>query len=154
MAFQTYSIALDSATQLKDAGAVTSTAAAQVNSSAAVADLGGGYAEFDVVIDWTACEIDSGNEKYEICIEGCAAAGFGSGVYRLANLTLGHSSVNGNATSSPPSGRMVIHANNVAITSATDGNSASALRYVRARHVIAGTISTGINYQAFLTARQ
>jgi hypothetical protein len=154
MAFQTYSIALDSATQLKDAGAVTATGAANVGGSAAVADLGGGYAEFDVVIDWTACEVDTGNEKYEIVIEGCAAVGFGSGVYRLANLTLGDSSVSGNATDTPASGRMVIHANNVAITSATDGNSTSPLRYVRARHVIAGTIATGINYTAFLTARQ
>lgn len=153
MAFQTYSVALDSATQLKDAGAVTSTGAANVGGSAAVADLGGGYAEFDVVVDWSACEVDTGNEKYEIVIEGSTTTAFSS-AYRLANLTLGDSSVSGNATDTPPSGRMVIHANNVAITSATDGNSASALRYVRARHVIAGTIATGINYQAWLVAKQ
>jgi hypothetical protein len=154
MAFQTYSIALDSATQLKQAGAVTADGAGQVGGSDAVADLGGGYAEFDVVIDWTACEVASGDEKYDIRIEGCAASTFASGVYVLSRIILGDSSVTNNATDTPPSGRMVIHANNAAITSATDGNSMSALRYVRVYHDVAGAIATGLNYTAFLTARQ
>lgn len=154
MAFQTYSVALDSATQLKDVGLVAATAAATVGGSAAVADLGGGYAEFDVVVDWSACEVASGDERFDIVIEGCALSTFGSGVYRLATLTLGDSSVSGNATDTPPQGRMVIHANNVAITSASDGNSASALRFVRARTIVAGSIATGINYQAWLVAKQ
>lgn len=153
MAFQTYSIALDSATQLKDVGLVAATAAATVGGSAAVADLGGGYAEFDVVVDWSACEVASGDERYDVVIEGSTTTAF-SAAYRLATLTLGDSSVSGNATDTPPSGRMVIHANNVAITSASDGNSASALRFVRARTIVAGSISTGINYQAWLVAKQ
>lgn len=154
MAFQTYSVALDSATQLKDAGLVAADTAGAVGGSAAFADLGGGYAEFDVVIDWSACEVASGDEKYDLRIEGCASSGFASNVYVLTRLILGDSSVTNNATDTPPAGRMVIHANNVAITSASDGNSTSALRYVRVYADVAGTIATGLNYQAWLTAKQ
>ena len=154
MAFQTYSVALDQATKLKDASLVGTDGAGIVDSASAVADLGGGYAEFDVVIDWSACEVASGDERYDIRIEGCASAAFGSGVYVLTRLILGDSSVTGNATDTPPAGRMVIHANNVALTSATDGNSASALRYVRVYHDVSGAIASGLNYQAWLVAKQ
>lgn len=154
MAFQTYSVALDQATKLKDASLVATDGAGIVDSAAAFADLGGGYAEFDVVIDWSACEVASGDEKYELRVEGCASSGFASNVYVLTRLILGDSSVTNNATDTPPSGRMVIHANNVAITSASDGNSTSALRYVRIYHDVSGTIATGLNYQAWLTAKQ
>lgn len=155
MAFQTYSVALDSATQLKDAGLLGDVdAVGTVGGAAAVADLGGGYAEFDVVIDWSACEVATGNEIYDLRIEGCAVPGFGSGVYVLGSIRLGDSTVTGNATDTPPAGRMVIHCNNVAITSATDGNSTSALRYVRVNGITGGTIATGLNYQAWLVAKQ
>jgi hypothetical protein len=154
MAFQTYSVALDSATQLKDAGLLGDVdAVGTVGGTAAFADLGGGYAEFDVVIDWTACEVATGNELYDLRIEGSTTSAF-STVYVLGSIRLGDSSVTGNATDTPPAGRMVIHCNNAAITSATDGNSASSMRYVRVNGVTGGTIATGINYQAWLTAKQ
>lgn len=153
MALQPYSIALDTATQLKDAGLVAATTAGQVGGSAAVADLGGGYAEFDVVIDWTACEVASGDEKYDLVIEGSTSTAF-STAYVLGRLILGDSSVTNHQVDTPPSGRMVIHCNNGAITSATDGNSVSPMRYVRVNARVAGTVATGLNYTAFLTAKQ
>jgi hypothetical protein len=153
MALQPYSIALDTATQLKDAGLVAATATGTVGGSAAVADLGGGYAEFYVVIDWTACEVASGDEKYDLVIEGAPTSAF-SVAYVLGRLILGDSSVTNHQVDTSPSGRMVIHCNNGAITSATDGNSVSPMRFVRVNARVAGTVATGLNYTAWLTAKQ
>jgi len=152
MALQPYSVALDTTTQLKDAGLVAATTAGQVGASAAWADLGGGYAEFDVVIDWTACEAD-GTEKYDLCIEGATTNAF-STAYVLGRLILGDSSTTNQPVDTPPSGRMILHCNNGALTSATDGNSVTTMRYVRVNARVSGSPSTGLNYTAWLTARQ
>ena len=152
MAFQTYSVALDQATKLKDSSAVTTDGQGVVDSASAFADLGGGYAEFDVVIDWSARDVADGNELYDLRVEGSTTSAF-STTYVLGSIRLGHSSVTFNGVSTPPSGRMVIHCNNVALTSATDGNSSSAMRYVRVYHDVSGT-SPSITYQAWLTAKQ
>lgn len=155
MAFQAQNFTLDTATQLKDAGLVAATAAGTVGGSAAFVNFGAAnaYARFAVVVDWTACEVASGDENYQLCLEGATADTFGT-AYRLATRGLGDSTVNGQPVDTPPSGRVVIFADNVAMTSATDGNSVIACQFVRIRVVISGTVATGLNYTAWLVPLQ
>ena len=150
MGFQGYNLTLDSATQLKDAGAITSSAAGTVSSAAAYVDLGAAnaYAKFAVVVDWTACEVAMGDEVYDIQVQGSTATSF-STKYVLASKKLGDSSVNGQPVDTPASGRMVIFCDNVACTSASDPNSLIATQYIRVYATIAGSIATGINYTAW-----
>ncbi len=151
MAHQAHSFTLDAATQLKDAGLVASDAAGTVGGSAAVVDLGAAntYCRFAVVIDWTACEVASGDEVYAVRIQGSTSSAF-SAVYTLAERRFGDSSVSFNATDTPPTGRAVIYGDNVAITSASDGNSIESLRYIRLFTDVGGTIATGMNFSAYL----
>lgn len=151
MAFQTHNFTLDGGTQLKDAGLVAATAAGTVSGSAAYVDLGAAnaYARFAVVVDWTACEVASGDELYNMCVEGGTSSAF-STVYRLSQRLLGDSTVNGQPVDTAASGRIVMFCDNVATTSATDPGSQIACQYVRIRAVISGTIATGINYTAYL----
>jgi len=155
MAFQPHNITLDGATQLKDAGLVAADAAATVGGSAAVIDLGAAnaYARFAVVIDWTACEVASSDEVYAVRIQGSVASSF-TNAYTLAERRFGDSNVSFNATDTPPSGRCVIYGDNVAHTSATDGNSVEALRYIRLYTDVTGTIATGMNFTAWLVPIQ
>ncbi len=83
-----------------------------------------------MVIDWTACEVATGDEVYDIQVYGCAATNFTTD-YILTSRKFGDSSVTSQGVDTPPSGRAVLFADNVAHTSATDGNSVEALRYVR-----------------------
>lgn len=155
MAFQPHNITLDGALQLKDAGLVAADAAATVGGSAAVIDLGAAnaYSRFAVVIDWTACEVASGDEVYAVRIQGSVATSF-TNAYTLAERRFGDSSVSFNATDTPPSGRCVLYGDNVAHTSATDGNSVEALRYIRLYTDVSGTIATGMNFSAWLVPIQ
>jgi hypothetical protein len=155
MAHQNFQYTLDESLCLKDAGLVASSAAATVDSAAVYIDLGAAnaYAEFDVVIDWTACEVASGNEVYTVQIEGATATAF-STVYRLITRAFGDSSVNGQPVDTTPSGRVVISCNNVAHTSATDPESTIACRYVRLYTTVSGTVATGFNYTAYLVPRK
>lgn len=155
MAHQAHNFTLDTATQLKDAGLVAATTAGQVGGAAAYFDVGAAnsYARFAIVIDWTACEVATGDESYAINVEGAEATAF-STAYRLASRIFGDSSVNGQPVDTPPSGRVVLFGDNVAITSATDGNSIICARYVRVRCVVAGTVATGFNYTAWLVPLQ
>ena len=151
MVFQTHNFTLDSAIQLKDAGLVAASAAATVSSAAAYADFGAAnaYARFAIVIDWTACEVDSGNEVYTIQVEGSTATSF-STKYRLATRQFGDSSVNAQPVDTTSSGRAVIFADNVACTSASDPGSEIACQYVRIYCTVGGTVATGFNYTAWL----
>jgi hypothetical protein len=160
MAHQAHNFPLVSELRLKDAGAVASSAAGTVGGQAAVVDLqqqapgfagnapAASFARFAVVVDWTACEVDSSNELYRLTIEGSDSPTFASGVYTVAERRFGHSSVTGNATSTPPSGRLALYADNVACTSATDGSAVRALRYVRCFLTVTGTAASGFNYFA------
>lgn len=150
MVFQTHNFTLDSATQLKDAGLVAADAAGQVSSAAAYVDLGAAnaYSKFAVVIDWTACEVASGDEAYDIQVQGSTATSF-STKYILASKKLGDSTVTLQPVDTPPSGRIVIFGDNVACTSATDPGSEIACQYIRVYADVAGTIATGINYTAW-----
>ena len=150
MAFQAYNFTLDTATQLKDAGLVAADAAGTVSSAAAYVDLGAAnaYAKFAVVIDWTACEVASGDEVYDLQVQGSTASSF-STKYILASKKLGDSSVTGQPVDTAASGRIVIFGDNVVHPHATDATQQLATQYIRVYADVGGTIATGINYTAW-----
>lgn len=134
----------DSLLEMKDAGLVASSAAAQVDSADKIADLGKSLFEANLVVDITAIEVASADEKYEIELQLSDSATFASGVVCAHVLKLGDSSVNGSSADSAV-GRYI-----VPICNEFNG---TIYRYARLYTRIAGTIATGINYSAFLSPR-
>lgn len=145
---------MDTEMELKDAGLVASSAAAQVDSSAQVIDLGASLPSDatpplfhgDVVIDVSAIEVASNDELYTILIEGCDESAFSSGVEELAAIRLGANEVlTGGSDVDSDTGRYVI--------SFTNQRNTRRYRYIRAYTVVSGTIATGINYTAFVAPK-
>lgn len=132
----------DSELELKDAGAITASAAGTVGGSAAEIDLGTGRCTGSLVVDVTAMEVDTGDEIYTIALQGGDASGFGGDIFELATLVLGDSAVLV-GTSDKTTGRYVVPF--------TNEINQVVWQYARIYCTIAGTIVTGINYSAFLT---
>lgn len=155
MTHQQYQYNLDSATQLKDAGLVAASAAATVGGVAAYVDLGGaGYQEFDVVIDWTACEVATGDEVYEVQIQADTSSGFATAMEVVARqkfgANIGGSNYTGHTIDTPAIGRDVIHADNVIQLAAQTIPG----RYIRVYTLVSGTVATGFNFTAYLVPRK
>ena len=135
----------DASLELKDAGLVASSAAATVDSSAKIIDLGSGDCEGVIIIDVSACEVASGDEKYVIGAQISSKADFASDYYEISSLILG------DATQIPGDvdmveGRYLLPFQN----RIADG---TAKQYLRLYTTISGTIATGINYTAYLAMR-
>ena len=79
----------DANLQLKDAGAITSSAAAQVGGSDKIITVGDEAFEGDFVVDVSALVQDDGNEQANILLQGSNSATFASGVVTLAIVSLG-----------------------------------------------------------------
>jgi hypothetical protein len=140
----------DSNLLFKDAYLVAATAAAKVNGSPKLIDVGDGDFRGWMVIDWTACEVDSSNELYTITVQGCSRDTtstrdipvVGSTIENLTQLDLGHTSVRkGGAATSPATGRVLIPFRNVVL--------GTTLPIIRVYTTVAGTVATGINYTAW-----
>jgi hypothetical protein len=131
----------DTALVMKDAGLVATSAAATVAGNARVIDLGAARVDGRVIIDATAIEVDSNNEKYDIELQVSNASNFGSGIFIAGKVTLGHSSTT-NESASTAVGRREL-----AFTNEING---TVYRYARLFTRVAGTVSTGINYTAVL----
>lgn len=129
--------------ELKDAGLVAASAAAQVDSADKILDLGSAFMAGTVIVDASAIEVDSSNEKYEIEWQLSSDSDFGTaGNIRCAGvLKLGDSSVNGSGADSG-TGRYLLPV--------TNEFAGTIYRYARLYTRIAGTIATGINYSAYL----
>lgn len=79
MAYRGYNF--DKDLELKDAGAITADAAAQVGGSARVLDLGpGNRFEGVIVVNVSALDLSSSDETYDIVVQVEAASGFGAPV--------------------------------------------------------------------------
>lgn len=129
----------DYAARLKDAGAIGASAAAQVGGSDKVYDAGAARFKGRVRITVTACEVDTGNEKYQIMVQGSNSATFASGVWNLGSLILGDSSVSLESTDTAATRMQDIHFDNEV--------NGTVFRYIRLYTFVAGTIgSGGINY--------
>jgi hypothetical protein len=96
------------------------------------------FGRFRVLIDWSTIDVASGDERYDVELQGSNATGFGT-VYRLGLLQLGHSSTTGNATSTPANGRRILYVDNVIFPDAASSAVYATTRYVRLRVTPAGT---------------
>lgn len=132
----------DALLQLKDAGAITSSAAAQVGGSAKILDMGAGRFDGVVVVDVSALDIVSNDEIYDIVIQGSNSASFASGIENLASLNLAATEVRDGGGQDSTVGRYEIHV--------TNEQADTVYRYVRAYTKVAGTTAS-INYTAFLS---
>ena len=129
--------------RMKDAGLVAASAAAQVGGSDKIIDLGGAYRiDARVIIDTSAVEVGTGNEKFCIKVQGSNSATFASTNVNLGELTLGDSSVSLESADTGAAERREIHYCNEA--------NGTIYRYLRVYTEVAGTIATGINYTANL----
>lgn len=131
----------DANLELKDAGLVAASAAAQVSSADKVVDLGAGRVHAVAVLDVSAVEVDSGNELYTIHIQGSNSASFASGIVDLASMEMGDAAALLGDTDSAAARYELPFIND---------QGGTIYRYVRAYTVVAGTIATGINYTAWI----
>jgi hypothetical protein len=145
MATNNHNFVFDALLEMKDAGVIGSSAAATVDSVAKVLDLGDKFCSGNLVIDITALEVATGDEKYEIEWQLSPDATFGTaGNIRCATVVkLGDSTTNGSGADSAV-GRIVQPVQNEF--------NGTVYRYARLFTRIAGDIASGINYSAFLSA--
>ncbi len=139
------SYTFDANLQFKDAGLVAASAAAQVASVDKIVNVGNGRFKGRMVIDVTACEVDTGNELYSIEVQGSTSSSFASGNVVLCERQLGDSSVTG-SSADDGTGRYELDFMNTDVDGAR-------YPYLRVYTRVAGTIATGINYTAFAVKR-
>lgn len=132
------SFTYDDALSLKDAGLMAESA------DGAVLDLGKGLVDGFLVIDVSACEIATGDERYTVSLEGSNVAAMDSGSVCLAKKVFGNLVVPMDAALSAV-GRYVIPFRNE--------ENGTLFRYVRLSTLVAGTIATGFNFSAFIAKR-
>ena len=126
---------------LKDAGLVAADAAGQVDGEDVIVNLGAGLVEGHLVVDVTAIEIASNDEKYKISLQGSSSATFASTIEDLAILEVGAAEVLGGDQDSE-TGRYVVPFR-------TEKNG-TIYPFARLYTDVAGTIATGINFSAFI----
>jgi hypothetical protein len=126
----------------KDAGAVTSSAAAQVGGSNRIIDLGdAARVDARAIVDVSAIDVSSGDEAYTIEVQVSSSATFASDIAVAGIARLGHSSVSFESASTAAP-----HRREIAFTNEING---TLRRYLRVFHRIAGT-TPSINYTAAL----
>jgi hypothetical protein len=138
MANQYSQFTYDDALSLKDAGLVAAT-----TTETTILDLGSGLVDGYLVLDVSAIEIATGDEKYTVHLEGSNVSSMSSGSVTLANIPLGIKTDPADATTS--TGRFVVPFRNE--------QNGTTYRYVRIYTLVAGTIATGINFSAFIAHR-
>ena len=135
----------DADLEFKDAGLVAASAAATVDSAAAVIDVGTGLFKGCMIIDVTALDIDGNNEIYDIIVQGSTVAAFATAgsIVELAALNLSAKEVKRSDSDKDDAvGRYKIYFDNE--------NNGTEYRYLRVYTVVAGAgVSTGINYSAY-----
>lgn len=132
----------DASLQLKDAGAITADAAAQVAGSAKVLDLGAARIGGRVIVDVTAIDVASGDESYALRTQFSNSKTFASGVIGGPALNFGHSSVLPGESASSAIGRYELP-----FTNEING---VIYQYMRMYTDVGGT-TPSINYGAFAT---
>jgi hypothetical protein len=128
----------DSDLEVKAAGAVGASA------DGSILDLGTGLVDGFLVIDLTACEVADGDEIYTLSMEGSNVAAMTSGSVCLGKKVFGNLVVPMDAALST-AGRYVIPFRN------EEGG--TIFQYVRLSTLVAGTITTGITFSAFIAKR-
>lgn len=134
----------DADLQLKDAGLVAADAAATVGGAAAILDLGASRFDGRVIVDVSAIEIASNDERYAIKCQFSSSSSFASGIISGTLLWLGALEIDIGADTDYTTGRYELP-----FTNQINGTT---YRYMRLYTDVAGTIATGINYTAFVVA--
>jgi len=132
----------DAATELKDAGAVAATAAAQVGGVARIVNVGNGLLQATMIVDFDAIKTTVGDESYELRLQGSTSPTFATGVYNLAVTKVGGATATGETVAS------TIGRKAVPFVNTNDGS--TPLPYLRLYTVVAGTAPTA-NFRAFIT---
>lgn len=127
---------------LKDAGAITADAAAQVGGSNQILDMGAARIDAVAVIDVTAIDISSADENYRLVLQGSNSSSFASGIQNLAIMELG-------ATAARPGGAADSLVGRYELLF-TNEQADVTYRYLRAYTDVTGT-TPSINYTAFVT---
>lgn len=128
----------DDTLEMKEAGLLATT------TNGTIKDLGEGLFDGYLVLDVSAVEIATGDEKYTISIEGSTVAAMTSASVGLGSKVFGNLVVPMDGALST-AGRYVIPFRN------EEGG--TLFRYIRVHTLVAGTIATGINFSAFLAKR-
>jgi hypothetical protein len=134
----------DADLQFKDAGLVASSAAAQVDSSNKIVDLGTGLFRGKMIIDVSALEIASNDELYDIVVQLSSDSDFGTdtNIRDAATLNLSAAEVKRTDCNADDStGRYKLYFDNE-----YDG---TFYRYARVYTYVSGTVASGINYSAY-----
>lgn len=131
----------DAELEFKDAGLIAATDDAQVDGSDKIVDVGAARFEGIMVVDVSEIEIDSNNEEYDIIVQGSNSSTFASGIENLAQLNLGATEVRQGGAQDSAVGRYELPFCNE--------QNDTVYRYLRIKIVVAGTVSTGINFTAF-----
>jgi hypothetical protein len=134
----------DSDLEFKDAGLVATSAAAEVDSSAQIVDVGTGLFKGCMVLDVTALEIASNDEIYDIVIQGSDDDDFGTdtNIVELAQLSLSAAEVKRtDSNADDTTGRYKLYFDNEF--------NGDFKRYLRLYTVVDGAVATGINYSAY-----
>lgn len=132
----------DAGMQFKDAGLVAASAAAQVGGSAKVVDLGSGLFQGCMILDISAIEVATGDEKFTICVQLSTDGNFTDDATSATAVMLEVGAATPLLLGAVSSvGRYKLYFDNE-----YDG---AIYRYARVYTVVAGTVATGINYSAF-----
>ena len=130
--------------EFKDAGLVDTPAAATVDATAQVIDVGTGLYAGKMIIDVSALEIADTDEIYDIVVQGSTVAAFATdaSIVELAQLSLSAKEVKRTDSNKDDStGRYKIYFDNE--------NDGTYYRYLRVYTVVDGTMTDGINYTAY-----
>ena len=129
----------DSELEFKDAGAVTSSAAAQVDSADKIVDLGTGLFKGCMIVEVTAAKISDSDEVYHVAIQLSSNATFANTFVTPAKLELGKAAVL-YGDQDVTTGRYKVYFDNE--------HNGTFYRYARLYTHTAGT-SESINYSAY-----
>jgi hypothetical protein len=139
------SYTFDAELEFKDAGLIAADAAATVDSVAKIVDLGEGLVEADMIIDVTAVEIASNDERYDVCVQLSDSASFASGIVNAAIYAFGALETLIGTDTDSTVGRYVLPFRNEV--------NGTWYRYARVYTNVTGSIATGINYVAWAAKR-
>ena len=141
MTQQNHHYVFDAELEMKDAGLVAASAAAQVDAADKIIDFGAAiFVRGVVLIDVTAIEIASTDEIYEIHVQLSSSATFASTIRGRAALVLGANAVVLDDADSAV-GRYLLYFDNE--------YNGTVYRYGRLYTKVGGSIATGINYSGW-----
>jgi len=132
---------LDVAMILKDAGAVTTSGAAQVGGVARVLNVGPAFMQGVFTVDFNVLDLTSADEGYEVRLQASSDPTFASDVSVIATLRAG------TATGNSAEGAVGIGRRQAAFVNVSEDG--KPLQYLRAYIVVSGT-TPSINCQAFI----